>query len=749
MSMLQRMGRWIRRAANRPPRAEPCRRTVAVLRLELLEERDLLAAGILRIASYNITSAGGAPRPGLATILQALGDEATYGRSQPPDLVALQEVQRQTTTTASVVSLLNSIHGAGTYARGSRDGATTGAGTQGVVYNTRTLQLISETVVGTATVTTGQARQALRYHFHPIGFGPEADFYAYDSHYRANTGTTPVAGRLVEAQAIRASADALGQGAQVLYLGDLNTYTSTESGYQHLLSAGPGQAFDPISRPGSWHSSASFAGIFTQAPAVAPPSPLTGGGLDDRFDFQLITGELADGMGLEIIPGSYHAFGNNGSVPVNANINDLRSTALPGLSNRREVLDLLTTVSDHLPVVADYYVVGSVQFSAPSFGVSETSPAVTITVMHTGGGNPGTVTVRYATGSGTATPGADFTASTGSLSLAPGETSKTFTIPILDDALSEGTETITLTLSTPTGAVLGAQSSAALAIVDNEAGPGGRIADDGDLGFGMVGPGWVSLLVPGFQIDAQFAAAGSGDHRAAWTFPGLAPGQYRVWATWFPHPLLATNAPFLIKDGATTLAAVPVNQELAPAGLSEAGSDWRDLGTFTISGTLTVELSNLADEFVEADAIRVERVGHPLRIVDSGDSGFSAGAAWQPLLIPGAFQWDLHVCAPGGGAGPATWTFTGLESGLYRVSATWIAHPSLAGDARFTVSAGGTPLGIVTVNQQASPTGFSDAGAVWDDLGFFAISGDGLAVTLSDLANGFLLADAIRIERVV
>ena len=65
------------------------------------------------------------------------------------------------------------------------------------------------------------------------------------------------------------------------------------------------------------------------------------------------------------------------------------------------------------------------------------------------------VTVDWATADGTATAGSDYTAASGTLSFAAGETSKTVTVEALADTAAEGDETFTLTLSNAVGATLG------------------------------------------------------------------------------------------------------------------------------------------------------------------------------------------------------------------------------------------------------------------------------------------------------
>ena len=113
---------------------------------------------------------------------------------------------------------------------------------------------------------------------------------------------------------------------------------------------------------------------------------------------------------------------------------------------------------------------GSLRFSAATYSVNEGGGSAVITVTRVGGSS-GSVTVQYATRDGTATAGLDYTATSGTLTFADGETSKTFSIPIIDDTLIEPNETVRLRLFSPTGgATLGTQREAKLVIIDNDGG---------------------------------------------------------------------------------------------------------------------------------------------------------------------------------------------------------------------------------------------------------------------------------------
>ena len=76
-----------------------------------------------------------------------------------------------------------------------------------------------------------------------------------------------------------------------------------------------------------------------------------------------------------------------------------------------------------------------------------------------------TVTADYATSNGTATAGHDYTATSGTLTFTPGETHKTVSVPILNDAIDDGTETMTLTLSNASNAQIA--DATATGTIDN------------------------------------------------------------------------------------------------------------------------------------------------------------------------------------------------------------------------------------------------------------------------------------------
>jgi exonuclease III len=314
----------------------------------------------LRVVNYNVAEV----RTGFTTIFDAIATEARAGIARRPDVLALQENSNVASATESIRTTLNTLYGITSYARGNLDVGSSGAGRPTVVYNSSTLQLISE--VGVATVSgSGAARQTLRVQFRPKDYTAAADFYVYISHFKASDTTTDANRRGVEAAEIRANADALGASAHIIYTGDLNLYdSSTEPAWTNLTAAGNGQAFDPVNRVGNWADNNSFKDVHTQSPAtVSAYGGQVLGGMDNRFDFQLVTNDFQDNEGLSYVPGTYRAFGNNGT-------HNLNNPITSGTGAAPAVLTALTTSSDHIPVIADYQIPARMTVSTVSFSGS-------------------------------------------------------------------------------------------------------------------------------------------------------------------------------------------------------------------------------------------------------------------------------------------------------------------------------------------------------------------------------------------
>jgi hypothetical protein len=99
--------------------------------------------------------------------------------------------------------------------------------------------------------------------------------------------------------------------------------------------------------------------------------------------------------------------------------------------------------------------------------VSEKDGAAVFTVSLDGAG---TVSVHYATEDGSALAGSDYTAQSGTLSFGRSDTSKTVSVPLINDSVNEGDETFTLRLSNPSGAAASGNDLAGTAtIADDDA----------------------------------------------------------------------------------------------------------------------------------------------------------------------------------------------------------------------------------------------------------------------------------------
>ena len=465
-----------------------------------------------------------------------------------------------------------------------------------------------------------------------------------------------------------------------------------------------------------------------------------------------------------------------------------------------------------------------------------------------------------------------------------GQTDLTVQTPVLPNGFTTSFTTTTIAAGTSANIVVNVTTttegvfSGSLSFASNDANespfnlnvsatvaaPTPTIIDNGDLGFTATG-GFSAFGGQGFMGDVHFASGDASGDTATYSFTGLADGQYLVSTSWTPFSNRATDAPYSINGG----AAIDINQQVAPDDFTADGVAWERLGIVTVTGgagTITVVLSDDANQIVIADAVRIDPIfgaeitvldgttvinqggtlnfgnvvqGTPsvtrtitvrndgpddlilqpitppagftitsgnftpnqivvsgasvtfdveidtstagvvsgviefnnndadespfnftvtgtitsnvVQIIDNGDLGYITSVEFTRFNNQG-FQGDVDEdSSPGTGTSTSTWTFNNLVAGgIYRVSATWSAFSNRATDAPYTVSGLNGPDVTVDLNQREAPNDFTDQGAAFEDIGTFTLApaGTTLTVTLSDDANGNVIADAIRIERV-
>jgi hypothetical protein len=132
---------------------------------------------------------------------------------------------------------------------------------------------------------------------------------------------------------------------------------------------------------------------------------------------------------------------------------------------------MLGGATTHTILLADDDPAPTLQFSAPTQAVSEgiVAPSVPVTLSAVSGR---TVTVGYSVTGGTATgSGVDYALNAGTLTFPAGSTSRSIPINLVDDPALEGSENVLISLGPPEGALLGANGTLDLTILDNDVQP--------------------------------------------------------------------------------------------------------------------------------------------------------------------------------------------------------------------------------------------------------------------------------------
>ncbi|RLD27289.1 MAG: hypothetical protein DRI54_01320 [Bacteroidetes bacterium] len=300
----------------------------------------------LKVLSYNLLNY---PNPDIpvdyrADTLKKIIDYYT------PDLFLMQELKSSTGFSFILNNVFNT-DGVDYFESGTWEPQHSNPGSswklqQNVIYNTRKLALYYETFL----YTVRRDINVFKFYFKDPDLATHQDttyLYAITLHLKSSQGADNEAQRLEMVEILENFLDTISPDAQVIVGGDYNLYTSDEDAYQLMLNTGNNIILaDPLNTPGTWHNNSNFRFVHTQSTRTIPINgDGAGGGMDDRFDFIMVSENLMDlNNPISISENSYEPIGNNGNC-FNARIIDCEDNDVP-----TNIINALYQMSDHLPI---------------------------------------------------------------------------------------------------------------------------------------------------------------------------------------------------------------------------------------------------------------------------------------------------------------------------------------------------------------------------------------------------------------
>jgi len=344
----------------------------ASLTLTICATQGFAQQDTLRIATYNLLKFPGSNGNG------RLADFRRVVHHIQPDILVVQELQSDAGLQLFLKNVMNAkgnVYSAAPFI----DGRDTD---NGLLYKTNKIQLIGLNPIQT------NLRDITQY----VLVANSQEVSIFSAHLKASSSSSDKLSRLVQATTLRDFTNTFFPNSQFMLVGDFNMRSSAETAFIKLTgdeADNDGRFFDPLNQPGAWNNAASFAPIHTQSTRTTSFNGGATGGLDDRFDFILVSETLMQPSGIQILPATHTALGND-SNHFNQAINQGQNSAVPD-----SIADALHQASDHLPVYADFL------FGSPISAISESEIETPPSNFYLAQNYPNpfnpTTTIRYVT----------------------------------------------------------------------------------------------------------------------------------------------------------------------------------------------------------------------------------------------------------------------------------------------------------------------------------------------------------------
>jgi exonuclease III len=313
----------------------------------------LMAYNLLNYRNYNTTFCTNSNN----NVAAKEGYLATIIADQQPDLLVCNEIGADFINAVRLTQNALNINGVSHWMQANYTVSQGSSLTNMLFFNSNKFGLLSQTVIDKDTNNVDLVRLIDVYHLYykesnMTSFTDTVFFTVLAAHFKAGNTASDRTERSKATTAIMTYLDRQNSQGNVFIAGDFNVYSGAEPAFQDLISYAPNPSvrfYDPINVIGSWNNNNNFSFVHTQSVRSSSNGCASGGGLDDRFDFILVSDEVMNNVNrVEYVANSYQALGQDGRR-FNGNINSPTNTLVSSA-----VANALYNMSDHLPVMASF-----------------------------------------------------------------------------------------------------------------------------------------------------------------------------------------------------------------------------------------------------------------------------------------------------------------------------------------------------------------------------------------------------------
>jgi hypothetical protein len=301
-----------------------------------------------------------------------------------PDILLVNEINESSLYHDYILTHALNVDGINFWERGNPPNHSNSDIVNEIFYNTNKLSLTSNVAIETNV----RDIDIFKMKFFLDGQPDHADINCVVAHLKAGNETSDETERANETNKLMNYLHNAGAAGNYTFSGDFNLYTASEQAFQNLLfySDQNVRFYDPINKIGAWNNNSYYAPYHTQSTHESGDC-FSSGGLDDRFDFILVSDEILNGTSyMKYIANSYHAVGQDGEHFNNSVNSSPQNTSVPA-----DVLEALYDLSDHLPVVTEMLVgndLGVDSWMNQNINLSFQNPVQEEIKMHVTAGEP-------------------------------------------------------------------------------------------------------------------------------------------------------------------------------------------------------------------------------------------------------------------------------------------------------------------------------------------------------------------------